>query len=316
MSKTGTQSRRQRRQKRLNWKLLLSLFSLLFILSGLLLSHWLFVFRVTKSYSTSATASIANNTVVYASHFSLNSKKLQAQTVSVKNYQLTKRQGKRVLLAKITASDKTYFVKADSLTLNQTNTINQYVAQVGYPKVKVKSKDEGFSQSSYKTASGNPKGIVIHDTGTEDSTIAADVSYMKSSYEETGVFVHTFIDSSQILNIANVGQMAQGAGAKANPYYIQFEMTHVYTQADFANQLANAAYYSALMLKTYHLPVTKGQKDGSGTVWTHEMVSLYLGGTDHVDPTDYWSSTAKQLFGVDYDVDDFIELIQAYYNSL
>lgn len=261
MSKTGTQSRRQRRQKRLNWKLLLGLFSPLFILSGLL-SHWLFVFRVTKSYSTSATASIANNTVVYASHFSLNSKKLQAQTVSVKNYQLTKRQGKRVLLAKITASNKTYFVKADSLTLNQTNTINQYVTQLGYPKVKVKSKDEDFSQSSYKTASGKPKGIVIHDTGTEDSTIAAEVSYMKSSYEETGVFVHTFIDSSQILNIANVGQMAQGAGAKANPYYIQFEMTHVYTQADFTNQLANAAYYSALMLKTYHLPVTKGQKDG------------------------------------------------------
>ena len=63
-------------------------------------------------------------------------------------------------------------------------------------------------------------------------------------------------------------------------------------------------------------PVTLGQEDGEGTIWTHEMVSLYLGGTDHVDPTDYWTETANDYFGTDYDVEDFVELIQAYYNAL
>ena len=35
------------------------------------------------------------------------------------------------------------------------------------------------------------------------------------------------------------------------------------------------------------------------------MVSNYLGGTDHVDPTDYWSESANDYFGSDYDVEDF-----------
>ena len=70
------------------------------------------------------------------------------------------------------------------------------------------------------------------------------------------------------------------------------------------------------MLKSYNLPVTLGQEDRSGTVWTHEMVSLYLGGTDHLDPTDYWTDLAEQYFGTDYSVDDFVDLVQDYYNAI
>ena len=62
------------------------------------------------------------------------------------------------------------------------------------------------------------------------------------------------------------------------------------------------------MLKKYDLPVTLGQEDGEGTIWTHEMVSLYLGGTDHVDPTDYWTETANDYFGTDYDIEDLSNL--------
>lgn len=70
-----------------------------------------------------------------------------------------------------------------------------------------------------------------------------------------------------------------------------------------------------LHAQKYDLPVTLGQEDGEGTIWTHEMVSLYLGGTDHVDPTDYWTETANDYFRTDYDVKDFVELVQAYYNA-
>ena len=59
------------------------------------------------------------------------------------------------------------------------------------------------------------------------------------------------------------------------------------------------------MLKKYDLPVTLGQENSDGTIWIHEMVSNYLGGTDHVDPTDYWSESANDYFGSDYDVERF-----------
>lgn len=49
---------------------------------------------------------------------------------------------------------------------------------------------------------------------------------MVQNYDKEGVFVHSFIDSDTILRIADEGYKAQGAGANANPYYIQFELTH------------------------------------------------------------------------------------------
>ncbi len=96
--------------------------------------------------------------------------------------------------------------------------------------------------------------------------------------------------------------MAVRAGPYANPYFVQFEMPHEYTAASFANQLGNAAYYTAYILKQNNLPVTKGTKDGGGTVWTHAMISSYLGGTDHEDPISYWSTMARKLFGTTYNI--------------
>ncbi len=139
---------------------------------------------------------------------------------------------------------------------------------------------------------------------------------MKQNYSSTRVFVHTFIDNQQIINIADTKYMAEGAGPYANPYFVQFEMPHEYTAASFANQLGNAAYYTAYILKQNNLPVTKGTKDGGGTVWTHAMISNYLGGTDHEDPISYWSTAARKLFGTTYNINNFVELVQAYYNQM
>lgn len=70
------------------------------------------------------------------------------------------------------------------------------------------------------------------------------------------------------------------------------------------------------MLNKYNLGITLGQKNGQGTVWTHEMVSEDLGGTNHIDPSQYWEDSASQFFQTDYDVEDFVQLVQAYYNRL
>ena len=158
--------------------------------------------------------------------------------------------------------------------------------------------------------------VVIHDTGNENSKISSEVPYMKQNYSSTRVFVHKFIDNQKILNIADTKYMAEGAGPYANPYFVQFEMPHEYTAASFANQLGNAAYYTAYILKQNNLPVTKGTKDGGGTVWTHAMISSYLGGTDHEDPISYWSTSARKLFGTTYNINNFVELVQAYYNQM
>lgn len=192
------------------------------------------------------------------------------------------------LFATIDVNGETFYIPAANLELVQTNDINQYIAQLGYPHVNL-TEDivETFEQESYATESGDPIDVIIHDTGVEYSTIDTEVTYMIDNYDELGVFVHSFIDNDTILEIADAASKAQGAGPEGNSGYIQFEMTHVYTQDDFAMQLANAAYYTAYMLHEYQLPVTVGEEDGSGTVWTYEMVSEYLGGTDHIDPTDY-----------------------------
>lgn len=275
-------------------------------------------FELTDSYDTIQNANVSHtDTIIYSNDGT--SQSIEANTsIIIEAYYEANLENQEVMLAQFSMDGQTYYIQTTDIELIQENTINDYIAnQLGYPHDEIEDEiAEIFEQSNYKTESGNPIGIVIHDTGVDYSTIDSEVNYMVENYTSDGVFVHAFIDNDTILRIADEDYEAQGAGANANPYYIQFELTHEYTLESFATQLANAAYYTAFMLKQYHLPVTIGQEDGTGTVWTHEMVSTYLGGTDHIDPTDYWTSTATKLFGTDYSVEDFSDLVQAYYNAL
>ncbi|MCC4368400.1 N-acetylmuramoyl-L-alanine amidase [Limosilactobacillus reuteri] len=238
-------------------------------------------------------------------------------TVKVNRYYLTSANKNKETFARINYNGKNYFVRTTDIELKMDNTINNYLNQSGLPHAKItKQISSIFEQRGYSTSSGVPRGVVIHDTGNENTTTNSEVSYMKQNYSSTQVFVHTFIDNQQILNIADTKYMAEGAGPNANPYFVQFEMPHEYTAASFANGVGNAAYYTAYILKQNNLPVTKGTKDGGGTVWTHAMISSYLGGTDHEDPISYWSTTARKLFGTTYNIDSFVELVQAYYNQM
>lgn len=234
--------------------------------------------------------------------------------VTVNKYILT---SDNEVFAQFTSDSKSYYVAAKNIELQFTNAINVAVENLGFPTANVTNEiNSSFEKKSYQTDDQKPLGVLIHDTGTEYSTLESEVNYMIESYSEAGVFVHTFIDGEQIVNIADTNYMAQGAGEKANPYYIQFELTHVYTADEFANQIAMSAYYTALMLRENNLGVTLGSSDGSGTVWTHEMVSNYLGGTDHTDPTDYWTSSASSLFNSEYTAENFKNLVLAYYINL
>lgn len=306
---------RKKKAKR-NLKLL-SIVVLVVLLIGVGFYYTHHTNKTRNSYKVNETATLTNTAKVYSSLSLLRAEKFNANSsVTVTRYYLPIKNDRQIY-AQIQLNNNTYYVKAADLKLTMTNTINKYVAQLGYPHTNIsKQLSSSFYQQAYSTSSGNPRGVVIHDTGNENSTLTSEIAYMKQNYRSTRVFVHTFIDADQIVNIANTKYMAEGAGPKANPYFVQFEMPHEYTANSFAKQLANAAYYTAYNLKQNNLPVIKGTSDGSGTVWTHSMISKYLGGTDHQDPDKYWSSSAKSLFNSSYNIDDFIELVQAYYNRI
>ena len=294
--------------------------SLIIIVAAIIGGSWFYSHHtreVSNSYAVSETATLSSGARVYNSLSAIQRANLPDQAlVKVNRYYLTSNDNDDTY-ARINYNGKNYFVRATDIELKMNNEINSYLTQSGLPHAKItKQISSIFEQRGYSTLSGNPRGVVIHDTGNENSTISSEVSYMKQNYSSTRVFVHTFIDNQQILNIADTKYMAEGAGPYANPYFVQFEMPHEYTAASFANQLGNAAYYTAYILKQNNLPVTKGTKDGGGTVWTHAMISSYLGGTDHEDPISYWSTSARKLFGTTYNINNFVELVQAYYNQM
>ena len=293
--------------------------SLVVIVAAIICGSWFYSHHtreVSNSYAVSETATLSSGARVYNSLSAIQRANLPDQAlVKVNRYYLTSNDNDDTY-ARINYNGKNYFIRAADIDLKMNNEINSYLTQSGLPHAKItKQISSIFEQRGYSTSSGNPRGVVIHDTGNENSTISSEVSYMKQNYSSTKVFVHTFIDNQQIINIADTKYMAEGAGPYANPYFVQFEMPHEYTAASFANQLGNAAYYTAYILKQNNLPVTKGTKDG-GTVWTHAMISSYLGGTDHEDPISYWSTSARKLFGTTYNINNFVELVQAYYNQM
>lgn len=294
--------------------------SLIIIVAAIIGGSWFYSHHtreVSNSYAVSETATLSSGARVYNSLSAIQRANLPDQAlVKVNRYYLTSNDNDDTY-ARINYNGKNYFIRAADIDLKMNNEINSYLTQSGLPHAKItKQISSIFEQRGYSTSSGNPRGVVIHDTGNENSTISSEVSYMKQNYSSTRVFVHTFIDNQQIINIADTKYMAEGAGPYANPYFVQFEMPHEYTAASFANQLGNAAYYTAYILKQNNLPVTKGTKDGGGTVWTHAMISSYLGGTDHEDPISYWSTSARKLFGTTYNINNFVELVQAYYNQM
>lgn len=239
------------------------------------------------------------------------------QQVEVTHYHLVKEAESphSQVYAQIELDGQTYYTKASNLQLLLSNPINQEIEKLGFPQVSTTDNQQSiFPKWSYR--GGSPSGILVHDTGNDRSTMESEISYMLRNYASSGVFVHSFIDHEKIQQIADTSFMAQGAGGVANPRFVQFELVREKSKEDFTRQLAHAAYYTALMLRSQNLPLSLGQADGSGTLWTHEMVSNYLGGTDHVDPRDYWVSRAEQYYQTTYDIRNFKELVQVYYNKL
>lgn len=188
------------------------------------------------------------------------------------------------------------------------NSINDYIAAQNYGTPTIESSIwSTFPKNSYRY--GKPEGVVVHETANPNSTIYNEIAYMKSHYQSA--FVHTFVDGSRIINIANTNYLSWGAGPIANQRYVQFEQVEVHSKAAFASELNNGAYYTAYMLKQYGLTPKRYT-----TVLSHHDVSNQLGGTNHTDPDGYWTSNARTYFGTTYTMTDFVNLVKTQYAKL
>ncbi|MDK1728905.1 peptidoglycan recognition protein family protein, partial [Dellaglioa algida] len=169
----------------------------------------------------------------------------------------------------------------------------------------------------YRNGKGHPEGVVVHETANPSSTIKNEMAYMKSHYNDA--FVHTFIDDNNILNIADTNNLAWGSGPKGNQRFVQFEQVRMHSKYAFAKEVSNAAYYTAFVLNYYGLKpnlATTSNRGSGATVWSHSDVSKYLGGTDHTDPTGYYSESGKKWFNQAYTMSDLYSLVKEYYNAM
>lgn len=188
------------------------------------------------------------------------------------------------------------------------NTINDYIANQNYKTPTItKNIWSGFPKLNYRNK--HPEGVVVHETANPNSTIYNEITYMKRNYENA--FVHTFVDASHIINIANPNYLSWGSGPMGNARYVQFEQVEVHSKAAFASELNNAAYYTAYVLKQYGL--TPKYKS---TVLSHHNVSTLLGGTNHTDPDGYWNTNARNFFGTTYTMSNFTTLVKQHYAQL
>lgn len=195
-----------------------------------------------------------------------------------------------------------------------TSKVNSYISSKNITPAKItKSIWSGFPKYKYRHGKGKPEGVVVHETANPSSTIYNEIAYMKNNYQNA--FVHSFVDGSRIINIANTDYLAWGVGSPGNSRFVQFEQVEVHSKSAFAHEVANAAWYTAYLLKEYNLKPNDAAYDGKGTVWSHGSVASHLGGSTHTDPVGYYSATGKKYFGQGYTMAMFYQMVKKYYNN-
>ncbi|MCH5465075.1 peptidoglycan recognition protein family protein [Levilactobacillus tujiorum] len=203
----------------------------------------------------------------------------------------------------------------NATTADASSKVNNYINDKNIKPAKItKSVWSGFPKNKYRHGKGKPEGVVIHETANPSSTIYNEIAYMKRNYNNA--FVHSFVDGSRIINIANTDYLSWGVGFPGNARFVQFEQVEVHSKSAFAHEVANAAWYTAYLLNKYNLKPNDAAYDGKGTVWSHGSVAKHLGGSSHTDPVGYYSSTGKRYFGQKYTMAAFYQMVKKYYNAM
>ncbi|WP_275583032.1 GW dipeptide domain-containing protein [Mammaliicoccus sp. H-M34] len=186
-----------------------------------------------------------------------------------------------------------------------SSTINNQIRNNNYA---VPNYVEDFSSHipkiPYRNGVGKPEGVIAHETANPNSTIHGEIAYMKNNYESA--FVHAFVDDNNIIEVAPTDYLAWGAGGVANQRFIHVELVRVYGGDRFARSINNYADYIATNLAYYGLPFDSAEYDGNGTLWSHDAVSKYLGGTNHSDPYGWFAEN-------NYTFNELVDLVHEKY---
>ena len=199
---------------------------------------------------------------------------------------------------KVRAANVQYEAAVNSSINNQIRNNNYTV-----PKY-VEDFSSHIPKIPYRNGVGKPEGIVAHETANPNSTIHNEIAYMKNNYESA--FVHAYVDDNNIIEVAPTDYLAWGAGAQANPRFIHVELVRVYGSDRFARSINNYADYIATNLAYYGLSLDSAERDGVGTLWSHDAVSKFLGGTDHSDPYGWFAEN-------NYTFDELVDLVTEKY---
>jgi len=191
---------------------------------------------------------------------------------------------------------------------NSLQDVNSYIIKKKFKAPKIEyNHDKNFPKFGYRGGVGKVEGVVAHETANNYSTILSEISFMKRNYKNA--FVHAFVDHERIIEIHPLDYGAWGAGKHANKRFVHVELVRVKNYDQFARSINNYATYIANVLYDYNLGVYSAEKDGIGTLWSHNAVSLHLGATNHGDPHGYFSK-----YG--YSWNKFVSLVTSKYNSL
>ncbi|MGK9045075.1 GW dipeptide domain-containing protein, partial [Mammaliicoccus vitulinus] len=197
------------------------------------------------------------------------------------------------------ATTRTYSPTVSSRTNNLIRSNNYAVPRY------VEDFSSHIPKIPYRHGVGKPEGIIAHETANPNSTIHGEIAYMKNNYQSA--FVHAFVDDNNIIEVAPTDYLAWGAGGVANQRFIHVELVRVYGGDRFARSINNYADYIATNLAYYGLPLDSAENDGIGTLWSHDAVSKYLGGTDHSDPYGWFAEN-------NYTFNELVDLVREKYS--
>src|SRR5699024_22608 len=194
-----------------------------------------------------------------------------------------------------------------SLFANYPN-VNKYIESNTLSAAKIEYNHiNHLTKFNYRNGFGKPEGIVAHETANSSSTISGEINWMSSNHRNA--FVHAFVDGSRIIEVHPTDYGAWGAGRFANERFIHVELVRVHSFDEFARSINNYSEYIAAMLYKYNLGVISAEDTGKGTLWSHDAVSRFLGGTTNVDPHGYFAQ-----YG--YHWNDFVKLVNKKYDAL
>jgi len=189
-----------------------------------------------------------------------------------------------------------------------SSSINSYIKKNNLKPAPIKEDARIDNLPKYNYKSGKYIGVVIHDTGNDQSTLDGEVNFMYNHWQNA--FVHAYVNGNQIRQTAPADYLAWGAGAISNAYHYHIELVHEHSYEGFAKSVNNDAYLTAYILKRHGLkPQLADTHNGKGTIISHNGVSKYYGGTDHTDPIAYFNR-----YG--YSMTQYTDLVKYHYNKL